>query len=117
MSTKLPYEWDGTAPITRADTGLTIHVEGEFLIHFRPKNHLGMGDDARYQIVQGPAAIGDRWYARSVRALVDDNGGRWLAGYGASCSAAGCGGSFGDHSDGHAVAWRERAGERWNHYA
>lgn len=103
--------------MTRADTGLTIHVEGNVLVHYRPKNHLGMGDDARYRITDGPTTIGDRWYARSVRSLVDDDGGRWLAGWGASCSIAQCNGSFGDHPDGHPVAWRERDGERWHHYA
>jgi hypothetical protein len=117
MRKRLPYEWDGKTPITRADMGLTIRVEGEHLVHFCPKNHLGMGDDVRYQIVSGPATIGDRWYARSVRSLVDDDGGRWLVGFGASCSVESWGCTFGSCPNGHAVAWRERDGERWTHYA
>lgn len=94
----------------RAGTGLTIHVDGPHLVHFKPKNHLGMGDDARFVITDGPAEIGDRWYARSVRSLVDDDGSRWLVGYDARLSAE-FGGELG------AVAWRERPGESWENYA
>lgn len=105
------------APRGRDGTGLTIHVEGGELVHFRPNNHLGMGDDARYRITDGPVTIGDHWYARSVRSLVDDDGGRWLVGFGASCRHEwGC--TFGScpGPDGHAVAWRERTDERWHLY-
>lgn len=101
----------------RQGTGLTIHVEGGRLVHFRPKNHLGMGDDVRYVVTDGPVTIGDRWYARSVRPLMDDDGYEWLVGFGASCSVVWEGCSFGSCPDGHAVAWRTRVGEDWSHYA
>jgi hypothetical protein len=105
------------APANRGEGTLTIHVIGNELVHYKPVNHLGMGDDARYQITDGPATIGDRWYARSVRSLVADDGTRWLVGYGAPCSVEWWGCSFGSCPNGHAVAWRERVGEGWENYA
>lgn len=100
------------APVTR--TGMTVRVEGDVLHYMRKATHVSRAEDVRYGITDGPSVIGDRWFARSVRALVDDDGLPWLVGFGGRLS---CCASFGNCPDGHPVAWRERVGEGWEQYA
>lgn len=97
----------------RAGTGLSINVtdDGKHLHHFKAASHASAGNDVRYLITDGPAEIGDRWFCRSVRGLVDDDGTWWLAGF----DGLDPGAAFGDHRV--PVCWRQRKGESWEDYA
>jgi hypothetical protein len=94
--------------------GMSIRVEGDALRYVRAATHVSRAEDVRYRITDGPSVIGDRWFARSVRSLADDDGLPWLVGFGGRLE---CCHEFGGCPDGHAVAWRERVGETWENYA
>jgi hypothetical protein len=95
-------------------TGMSIRAEGDALRYVRAATHVSRAEDVRYMITDGPDVIGDRWFARSVRSLVDDDGVPWLVGFGGRLP---CCHGFGNCPDGHPVAWRERVGESWERYA
>lgn len=95
--------------------GLSIYRDGDKLIVWTGGNHLRSARTVTHMVTDGPAEIGDRWYARGVCMVVADDHSRWMVGYGARvpehCQF------FGDCPDGHAVAWPLRDGEDWTLYA
>lgn len=94
----------------RKAQGMSIREEGDVLVYDNAGNHLNPPRTTHYVIVDGPAEIGNRWYARSVTSMVDDDGVHWLTGVG---TVPGRG--FGDPEG--MIAWRERPGERWTDYS
>ncbi|MEU0214058.1 hypothetical protein ABZ281_02680 [Streptomyces sp. NPDC006265] len=92
----LPYEWDGKKPITRADRGMSIKVEGNELVYrsvasgHTPERH------TRYLIVNVRPTM-----PRGDAALVDDHGQRWQTG----AAYVNLKGTFGDGQD-RMIAWR-----------
>ncbi|MEU7318769.1 hypothetical protein [Streptomyces sp. NPDC007083] len=71
----LPHEWDGKRPISRADMGITIQVDGEELVYRRTTTGSTPESTTHY------LTLGARpRNVRSESSLVDDSGKRWLTG-------------------------------------
>ncbi|MEU0027370.1 hypothetical protein [Streptomyces sp. NPDC006335] len=72
---RLPYEWDGKTPISRADTGTTIKIQGLELVYQRTASGHTPASTTRYLILGTRPSM-----PRSEAALVDDHGNRWQTG-------------------------------------
>ncbi|MFD7537437.1 MULTISPECIES: hypothetical protein [unclassified Streptomyces] len=92
---RLPYEWDGKKPISRADTGTTIRIEGGELVYHRSACGYTPASTTHFLILGTRPTM-----PRSESSLVDDDGTRWQTG----CAYVNAKRIFGEGSD-RMVCW------------
>ncbi|ELP66099.1 hypothetical protein F3K40_31970 [Streptomyces sp. LBUM 1478] len=93
---QLPYGWDGKKPITRADRGMSIKVEGQELVYRCDASGHMPERNTRYLILNERPTM-----PRGEARLVDDNGQTWWTG----AAYVNLKGTFGDGED-RMLAWK-----------
>lgn len=72
---RLPYEWDGEKPITRADMGISIKIWGGELVYHRTAAGHRPAETTHFLILGSRPTM-----PRSESSLVDDHGTHWQTG-------------------------------------